>query len=253
MKDLLNFSKIGSINLLTTILLVFLAAMLIAPGAQACHRLDKDGNPKPHGKNATCDDPNPSPPPAGNSTDAFLLGNYGHFKEESSRAFAPQGLENDSGDYVSTDMVSPIAINTRNMSAQPAKGKAKGLCRALEAPEGAPFLLTPESFSYGWTDDCRDGECGIEIRMTIGGDGGSSEQDILDISDGQSNQLDFVMYSTLVDDAGDANPFSSERTIEIYRVVGDYRKLGTTRSLVTCEYFPGGWGLPEFKSGPVSP
>jgi len=229
--------------------LLFLAAILITPSVLACHKLDRNGNPRPHGKEKTCGPTDPSPPPEGVFTDAYFLGNYGHFKEAGPRDYIPQDLNYDSGDYVSTDLVSPMAVNTRNMSPQAIKGKV-ALCRTLETREDSAFYLIPESYSYGWVDDCRDGECGIEVRITYGGAGGTSENDILSITDGMTDQLDFVMYSSFIGEAGTSNPFTSERIFNIVKTTVDFKKPGTTRSIGVCDYFAGGWGEPEFRSIP---
>ena len=236
---------------LTMTALVFLAAILIAPSALACHTLDRNGNPKPHGKEKNCG-PDTSPPPESVNTGAYFLGNYGHFKETGPRDYIPQGLTFDSGDYVTTDLVSPVAVNTRNMSPQAIKGKV-ALCRTLENREGTAYYLIPESYSYGWVDDCRDGECGIEVRISFGGNGGISENDILNITGGQSNQLDFVMYSSFTGATGIANPFVTERIFDIVKTTVDFKKPGTTRSIGVCDYFAGGWGEPEFRSIPKQP
>jgi hypothetical protein len=238
----------NTFRFLSAITFVFLAALLIAPNAFAGKCFDKDGNLKPHAKPSCL--PAPVFPP-GNDTRAWFFDNHGHdgggedhghFGEDS-RDFIENDPDFESGDFVSSDLDQGILINTSELSSS-SKGNPRGLCRKIEDDT----VLFAETYSYGWVDDCRDGDCAIEIRLSIGGPGSLSEEAILALSDGKSNQVDFVFHSVIM--GTEPNPFTEPQDIPIHRTVADFKKTGTTRTLVKCEYTVGGWGVPEFHSVP---
>jgi hypothetical protein len=237
---------------LWTITLVILAALLIAPSALADRCLDKYGNLKPHAPPG-CAPAEQLPADQIIDTGAFLFDNHGHeaggedhghFVEDGARDFIQNGLSFESGDFVAGDLSQGILVNTSELSCS-TKGHPRELCRLLEDD----IMLYAEAYSYGWVDDCRDGDCAIEIRFTIGGPGSISGTDILEFSDGKSNQIDIVMHSVIMDST-DPNPFMVARDIPISRTVAEFKKTGTSRTLVKCEFMASGWGGPWFHSVP---
>ena len=237
---------------LLAIILVFLAALLIAPSALADRCLDKYGNLKPHAPPG-CAPAEVFPADQMTDTGAFLFDNHGHlaggedhghFVENGPRDFIQNGLAFESGDFVAGDLSQGILVNTSELSCS-TKGNPRELCRLLEDD----IMLYAETYSFGWVDDCRDGDCAIEIRLTIGGPGSMSGPEILEFSDGKSNQIDIVMHSVIMDSI-DPNPFMVARDIPISRTVAEFKKTGTSRTLVKCEFMASGWGGPWFHSVP---
>jgi len=235
---------------LSVIILVLLAALLVAPSALADKCFDRDGNLKPHAK-PSCGSSGTQFPEQPDTIGYFYDNHahpeepeeHGHFVDEGPRNFVQSGLDFGSGDFVAVDLDLGIWINTSELSTS-SKGNSRGLCRKIE--DG--ILFYAEKYTYGWVDDCTDGDCAIEIRLDIGGPNSSSEQDILSLSEGKSNQVEFVMHSVIM--GTDANPFAEDIEIPIHRAVAEFKKTGTTRTLITCEYTPSGWSGPVFHSFP---
>jgi hypothetical protein len=224
------------------VFLVILAAILITPGAFACHRLDQDGNPRPHGKKAICPPIIPFPEWEIRDTSAYFYDDHGHdhghIEESGPRDFVRQGLDFDSGDFVAADLSQGMLIDTRELSKLQVKGKPNStICRTME---GNTTVLFPEEFSYGWTDDCTDDGCAVEIRFSFSGMGF--------LTDGLSDQADFVMHAVIDNPDGYANPFFVDQDLSIYMFEVDYKKPGTSRTLAKCQFTPAGLGSPHFHS-----
>lgn len=233
------------------VLLVVLAAILVAPNAMACHRLDKNGDPKPHGKIKDCEPSQPQQFPADQEMDTAGFFDKAanqknpHFKSGEMN-FSRQGLSADSGDFVLDDQNASILLDTGLLSKLQLKGSPRiDWCRMLD---GNTTWLYPESFSYSWVDDCTDGNCAAEFRLTI-----SDGIDLLTY--GESDRLDLVMYATInIPDqdpsAPIVNPFSIPQDLALYIVEGEYMKPGTTRSIAKCRWTQSGSGVPHFYSVP---
>jgi len=222
----------NSIRLLSAFVLVFVVALFLAPNAFACHQTK--GTPKPHGKETSCDQD--SFPPS-LDTQGYFSGL--HFWENGPRVFLQQDLGTDSGDFSAEyPPGQDVVINTNSLP-KLQKGRAD-LCRSMEVDTP----LTPEHYSYGWTDDCTDGICTVEIRLIFSGD------QVSNITGELSDRVDFVMYAEIEEDSV-LNPFDELRDLNIILTEASFKKPGTTRTLVKCQFTLGGNGFPIFTSEPM--
>ena len=66
-------------------------------------------------------------------------------------------------------------------------------------------------------------------------------------------QLDIVMYSMISDGTIEDDPFRESRNLTINLIEAEYKKFGTSRTLVKCQFTPGGHGsgtyhtMPQYK------
>ena len=180
----------------------------------------------------------------------FFWDTEGHIEPASGLEFELSPIRDyDSGDYISnspdTDLV---VIDTKTFNKRILKSKRNGdLCHAMDSGlhRSGPLESVPDEFSYGWTDDCRDGQCDVEISLRFSG------ADIEEITDGRSNQLDIVMYSVISDETIDDDPFRESRNLTINLIEAEYNKFGTSRTLVICQFTPGGNGSGVFHTMPM--
>jgi hypothetical protein len=229
---------------LSAIILVLLAAFLIAPNALAGRCFDKDGNLKPHAKPSCTPDHFPV-------DDSF---NQAMF-DDAYIAVAPQAFTRgnpnfDRGDYLADNPGSNgVWISTDSLSKTTLKGKRDSdLCHILDKSKNSnvPFFGYPDTFSYGWTDDCRDTECEVEISLSF------EDGPILDLTDGRSDRLELVMFATATGlEQGQFEPFTTPQALAINSIGIEYNKAGTTRALVQCRLGPQGEGGPELFTVPT--
>lgn len=227
-----------SIKFITAISLVFLLALFAMPSAFA----GKPGgdNCKPN-KHKIC--PPPEPFPGGedpNTSGRFENENFFFFNSDDIN-FVKAGLDFDSGDFVMEGSSPEIFIDSRYLNKLQLKGPPNStLCRAFE--DNAVGLFA-DSFSYGWVDNCTDGSCAVELRLSF-------SQGISELTNGESDQLDFVMHATIDDTGNAANPFAEPQDLLLYQTEVSFKKPGTTRTAVQCRWTQGGYGSPEFFSSP---
>jgi len=152
------------------------------------------------------------------------------------------------GDYLSNPTDSDLVlIDTRSFNKRILRSKRNGdLCHAMDSGlhKNGPLESVPDEFSYGWTDDCRDGQCDVEISLCFSG------IDIEEITGGRSNQLDIVMYSMISDVTIEDDPFRESRNLTTSLIEAEYKKFGTSRTLVKCQFTPGGHGSGTFHTMP---
>jgi len=211
----------------------FLLLVITPTGAMACHK------GTPHGNQTDCGGPDPGsdPPPSATETVIALTGGI---VSEAAPPWDPgrpcsQGalFTATQGEYNCLVSAYPgIMIDTISMTGVFNK-KAAPLCMSLTHHD----ILQPSQggFQYGWTDNCLDGDCAIEIRMVFEG------QQILDRTGGQSDLLDVVFHATLDTQDGvqpDSNPFYHSREADIHSIDLDFRATGSDRSIATCTFYP---------------
>jgi len=110
-----------------------------------------------------------------------------------------------------------------------------------------PFVSTPLTYSYGWTDDYTDGGCGIEVSMSFEG------ADVLTFTSNLSDRIEVVLYADFVGATPD-EPFTGvSNLITSKHFEVEYKKMGTTRTLVRCRFSPQGWSMPELETTRVYP
>ena len=229
-----------SVQFFSSIFLIILIAALASPGAMACHRVDKNGNPKPHGKDADCGgNPDTFPSVEEKDTSAFF-GDPQRHVESNEVFFIRQGLTTDSGDFVLDDSTNPdIVIDTAQLSKLQLKGRTE-ICRQLENNTTG---LRPDEFSYGWVDDCTDGDCAVEIRLVF-------TQGVSELTEGESDRVDFLMEAVVSNPDSYHNPFVVEQELRVVRMQADYKKPGTTRTSARCQWTQAGADVPRFHSFP---
>jgi hypothetical protein len=220
----LNFTYILSVLASALVLLMFLA-----PEVWACHK------GVPHGKETSCVNPNPDPPPSAAETSFAIYGDI--ISEASPPGSAGRPCIDDDiftverGDYRCPVSEYPgLMIHTHFMSGVFAK-KARPLCTSLKHQVLKP---SQSGFQYGWTDNCRDGACEVEVRLIFEG------EQILEQTGGESDLLDVVMHAkinTMGDVEPDSNPFYHFREVDILSVDFDYKLVGSTRSAATCTFY----------------
>ena len=226
---------------LSVIILVLLAALLIAPNALAGKCFDKDGNPRPNAKG--CESPNPDPFPSIPSfNEAWFADGYFDVGPQS---YTRANSNYDRGDYLADNPGGhEVQISTTSLSKTTLKGKRDSdLCDKLDQRgNNPPFTAYPDSFSYGWTDDCTvDGSCDVEISLSFEGDF------IFNLTDERSDRLELVMFATATGIAeGQPEPFTTPQVLDIKSIDVEYNKAGTTRALVQCRFGRLGQGGPTF-------
>lgn len=225
----------GARQLFSAASVLSLLFLIATPGVFACHK----GNPPiPHGKSTICEptDPSQDPPPSATETVFALTGNIVSEAAPPSSPGRPcsQGtnFSVEQGDYNCLVSQYPgIMIDTSSMTGVFQK-KVADICMSLTHHD----VLQPSvgGFQYGWTDNCRDGVCDVEIRIIFEG------SQILDRTQGKSDLLDVVMHAT-VDTLDsyqvDSNPFYESRQTDIDSIDLDFRSTTSTRSVATCRFY----------------
>lgn len=233
----------NSFRSLSVFILVLLAALLIAPNALAGKCFDRHGNPKPNAKG--CDSPDPFPP--GESFNQAMFDDA--YIAVNPQPFTRANPNYDRGDYLADNPTTEgVTISTNSLYKITLKGKKDSdLCHKLDQRVGDdPFFGYPDTFSYGWIDDCRDTQCDVEISLSFEGDS------IIDLTDGRSDRLELVMLATAAGlEEGQFEPFTSPQALAINSLEIEYNKAGTTRALVQCRLGPQGRSGPRFYTEPM--
>lgn len=140
-----------------------------------------------------------------------------------------------SGDYY-CDMEpnGSVWIVTRHMTIMYNK-KYHEICHSMH--EGAALIPNGggEGFNYGWTDDCYDGSCAVEVRMSFSG------PQVLDLTTGAAANMDLVLHGTLETSPEDnGNPFYLDRTMPIESIDVYFWEPEKGRSAGSCTIYPMG-------------
>lgn len=230
------------LRFLSAVLVVLVLALFIAPKAFACHR-----NDRPHGKETSCG--GSDLPPGFFFAEAYFEDEEGQFSSAPGLEFERSVNSNvDSGDYIANSAdLGIVTINTRSYNKRVLKGKKDGdLCHAMNAGlhENGPLESIPDEFSYGWTDDCSEGQCAVEISLHFSGD------DVFELSGGRSDQINIIMYTSISDSLVNDDPFTEVQALSIDIMEAEFNKLGTSRTLVQCQFLRGGIGPGLFHSTP---
>lgn len=229
----------NSLRFYGAVLAITILALFVVPNAFACHRDDT-----PHGKDTDCGGGSGFPPGVF-MTEVYFSDAMGHFESSPGLEFElSPNRDYDSGDYISnpTDF---FIIDSRSLSKRVLRGRKNGdLCQAMNSglSGSGPFVSVPDEFSFGWTDDCRDGQCAVEISLRFSG------IDVEEISNGRSDEVEIVMYTVITDQSIDDDPFRESRELTINLVEVEYNKFGTSRTLVACQFTAGGQGSGVFHS-----
>jgi len=229
----------GPRGVVAVLLVICLSLFVASPAFAQC---------KTHGRNKT---------PCSNPLEGVESYNEALFNDQYVAMDAPSVFHRDgastlqSGDYteqgvtgfveIATDDLSRFADSKRNLSLCSATDRAT----VLDPDARGPLVAAPDTFSYGWSDDCSvDGLCQVLVNLSFSG------QDVLDLTDGQSDQLFIVMQTTISSPVGQLEPFLTARKVSISSILASYNKAGTSRPLVSCTYAPQGWGGPSLNTRP---
>jgi len=103
------------------------------------------------------------------------------------------------------------------------------ICRTFSNPATAGVDLAPDQFSYGWLDDCSDGDCAVEATVSFSG------SELLDITSGSADQLVVSAYGRIYGTLSD--PFAENQEVVIERLNLAFSKSTTGRSTGTCDWY----------------
>ncbi len=113
--------------------------------------------------------------------------------------------------------------------------KLDWMCDVLNVDFNGEHLgLSTDSYIYGWTDACDDRSCGVEIRLL------SSDPLIRSITFQNSDQMEVTLFADAQnldrDQPANHYPFDEELILQVHSIEVDYKKTGSTRSAVICNY-----------------
>lgn len=203
-----------------------MAALLTAPGVMAC----KPGKGK-------C--PLPNPAPEGFSL-AFLDSANIHIEGLEPGEYEELVCQSEAGATTSSGNYN---CNVNGLEVHILTGKFTGdfnkkfwdLCHTFHhVTHGDAGLMTPTYFSYGWLDDCTDGNCAIAVRFAFEG------QAVLDETFGEADQLSVEMtgmWQPGGDPLNATNPFVGEDpAVEIDTVYLEFGNTGQKRLAAACNW-----------------
>jgi len=135
----------------------------------------------------------------------------------------------DSGAYFCSDPPD-LFMSTRMMTGMFAR-RFWDICHTFLPGDGENgFLLTPDAVSYGWIDDCSDGDCAIELQAEFSG------LDLEALTHGDADRLNMVMHGKVYD-ALEADPFAQDQIVIIDRIGLAFFRPGSDRSAGTCDWY----------------
>jgi hypothetical protein len=220
----------SSKQFLSTVLLVLLAGLFFAPSAMS-------GKPQPgtcsgkYRNDPSCS-PNPNPPPAGwasvffDDTSEFFYENKRLYGGESGFCqSAASGNTTASGTYDCFD-VGDIHVKATEVSML-FNNKYRTICTSYN--QGT--TLAVDSLTFGWTDDCADGSCGVEIQVS------SSAPVIYTATGGAADRLDLVLNGT-IEGSTEPNPFVNIADVDITSIDMVFWKPQSTRIAGLCTAYP---------------
>ena len=221
-----KIARIAGITSLLILIVLFLAPGTFAakPGSDTC---------KPHPKNSDSCGPTGETIPAGPDTRVELVGEF--YENGPRNCLSDEELLPSRGNYQCASPGS-VAMNFHRLGNPVSSSKNLGwMCDALNVNiDGEHLGLSTDSYIYGWTDACDDGSCGVEIRLV------SSDPLIRTITFQKSDQMEVTLFADArnLDQNQPANhyPFDEELMLEVHSIEVDYKKTGSTRSAVICNY-----------------
>lgn len=221
-----KMARIAGGTSLLILIILFLAPGTFAakPGSDTC---------KPHPKRQDSCGPSGETLPAGPNTQAELVGEF--FENGPRNCVSDEELLASRGNYQCASSGSVVMGFHRLGSAAASSNKLDWMCDALNVDINDKHLnLAMDSYIYGWTDACDDGSCGVEIRLV------SSDPLIRTISIQKSDKMEVTLFADArnLDQNQPANhyPFDEELMLEVHSVEVDYKKTGSTRTAVICNY-----------------
>lgn len=212
-------------------ILIFIASLFLAPAAFAGCKNNKGKCNQP---------PNPTPASPGNSIAYFDDSNI-HLEEGGAFLECNSEVGNiaGSGSYFCTGENSgalPLVHLTTLGFTGLYSNKDEEDCKALQykvfRDDHAYAMLEPDTFTYGWVDDCTDTSCRIEIKIAFSG------PEILEETGVDADEMTVILGGVIVDTPVDEpNPFL-RRTVEVWAdgATIEYRQSGRKRAVAVCPF-----------------
>lgn len=241
-------------RLLTGTALSLALSLLIAPQALA------GKPPKPcvpnEKKGITCEPDDPLPPDR--SIAAQLDG--AEIWENAARVCdISAGSTNLLGNYI-CGASEDVYLCTHEFGAPVASSKRSAeVCDALKPWDGISQTwwhpaLPVDSVTYGWTGSCGPGACPIEVRLVMVDD----PTDPMDmrwvstLTSGKSDRVEIILFGEVDVDVVTVDPFEADHlSLDFHSMEADFKKPGTLRTLVTCNWGPLEPGDASFTSSQI--
>lgn len=201
--------------------LIFLFAIFLTPQASAAKPCwDADHNKIPCG-------PQGSPIQQGDPSLAALSGEFLDFSLRSCDSEAnPLDIR---GNYTCSSG-EDIGVCVVGLGEPVASRKSLSwMCNVFQLDRGHLYLSLA-SWVYGWTDSCGDGDCGIEVRLV------SNDPLISTLTYQKSDSVEITLFTHAYDLTGAFCPFHETLDLDIDSIEIDFKKTGSTRTAVICNY-----------------
>lgn len=203
-------------SLAAKVLLALVFAIFFASNASAgCSK---------SGKGRSCDQDSTV---ASNQTSAALVGSKFSTASELSCNSSPGNMTT-SGNYLCAGGLPAVTISTSELSGLFSR-RYWEICRTFNQPGTAGVALVPNQFSYGWLDDCSDGDCAVVASASFSG------SELEGLTSGTADQLVVSAYGRLYD--ASADPFAENQDVVIERLNFAFSNSTTGRKAGTCDWY----------------
>jgi len=165
-----------------------------------------------------------------NSNLTLIDGTHFHFDPDALVTCArAETNTTDSGAYLCSDPPD-LFVSTRLLTGI-FSNRFWDICHTFMPGDGEDgFLLTPDALSYGWIDDCSDGDCAVEVRAEFSG------VDLETLTNGDADRLSMVMHGKLYD-ASQADPFAQSQIVVIDRIGLAFFRPDSDRNAGVCDWY----------------
>ena len=164
---------------------------------------------------------------AGNQTSVALLGSKFATASEVDCKSSPGNMTS-GGNYLCDGALPSVSISTMELNGLFSR-RYWEICRTFNQPGTAGVALVPSQFSYGWLDDCSDGDCAVVASVSFSG------SELRDLTSGIADQLIVSAYGRLYDALGD--PFAENQDVVIERLNLAFSNSMTGRKAGTCDWY----------------
>ena len=143
------------------------------------------------------------------------------------------GISHEAGEYNCTVQPLDIVVAMTHHMSMNFNPKYAKICNSLAFD--AVSVGHPDEVSFGWTDDCSDGSCALEMNLEFSG------PRILEVTNGASDALSVVLHGAIATASGDnGNPFLLPREIGFDSMDLVFLKPGSTRIAGLCTLYMDG-------------
>jgi hypothetical protein len=161
-----------------------------------------------------------------NQTYAGLLGS--EFATSAEMSCSSGANTTTSGHYLCGGELPAVSMSTQRMTGLFSR-RYWEICRIFNQAGSASVSLIPDEVSYGWLDDCSDGDCAAEVRMSFSG------PELLTLTAGDADQLNVLLYGRIYDAYGD--PFAYDQDIVIERLSLVFGDSSSRKAAGTCDWY----------------